>query len=230
MPTITILFVCAPKCFQLYSTRTKGLENAFGWCGGCALTPLKILHWLWHLLFKLSQALMITGGILKFIAHCDGASSSFLSPECVRIENYICFSVSKINQTHVRHRRWSESVSAMMLLYIFFLWAWLIVLWTHCGKKAYVKVIYIHVRHTRHRLNWLLTLLFKCHIPLQSPWQSQSCYFFTHEKKERGRVCDCLLSFFICLCKQPRVGGISLFLGSGSKKKIRFHAKISWNS
>lgn len=58
-------------------------------------------------------------------------------------------------------------------------------------------------------------MLFKCHIPLHSPWRKADLFFFAREKNktlERGWVCDCLLSFFISLCKHCCVRGVSLFM------------------
>lgn len=58
-------------------------------------------------------------------------------------------------------------------------------------------------------------MLFKCHIPLHSLWRKADMFFFACGKNktlERGWVCDCLLSFFISLCKHCCVGGVSLFL------------------
>lgn len=100
-------------------------------------------------------------------------------------------------------------------------------LWARPGKNTRETDLPSSLENTCHRLNWLFTLLFKCQVPLRSRTYVFLCQWKKNETLRHGWVCDCLLSFFISLCKHSCVGGISLFLDA---RVHFFHAKVSWNS
>lgn len=118
-----------------------------------------------------------------------------------------------------------------MLLYIFLLACAL----NSTKKKNKTRETDLHPHVTCLSQIELLTLVFKCHIPLQFPLTKADLFFFAHGKKktktwEHGRLRDCLLSFFISLCKHRCVRGISLFSDARVLFFFSFMPRFSWNS
>lgn len=171
----------------------------------------------WQLFFKLSVGLMNTG-LFSLFAQCHDTSSWLF--------------VLAAHQNSKLHREFSHLCRAATYVTLTMICACVSGCVCVCDAVIFYSVVLaldmfsLNWSVEKHMWEWfpftsdtLVTDWTDCShcclnvtLHLYSPWQKPHMLFLYIKQKQRGPVCDCFLSFFICLCKHsPVLGEISLF-------------------